>query len=219
MAAKKKSSSGKKAPPRKNSRAQKSGRKRRSFFVPVLLLLMAGCAFICYTQRDRIAPLLEHPFVDSTRERLQGYRDSLTVAPWEAELYFGDEYSDFLIKEKRSISSASAPDKKAAALMQELIKGPAAKGIRTTPEETRLLAAACSPEGVVSVDFSIELTELHPGGSSSELMTVYSIVNTLIQNIDVAKRVRILVNGKQIDTIAGHIDCRQAFADNQKIVR
>ena len=50
-------------------------------------------------------------------------------------------------------------------------------------------------------------------------MTVYSIVNTLVANINGAKRVKILIEGKKADTIAGHIDCSEAFQQNTKIVR
>ena len=59
----------------------------------------------------------------------------------------------------------------------------------------------------------------HPGGSSSEMLTVYSIVNTLVFNIDGIKKVQILIEGQTIDTIAGHMDCRQPFASNIKIIK
>ncbi len=107
----------------------------------------------------------------------------------------------------------------AAVLIEELIKGPYAKGVRTIPEQTEIRSVKLDRKGLLQVDFSRELSELHPGGSSSEIMTVFSIVNTLTENIEGIGGIRILIDGKAVDTIAGHIDCRQPFSPNMKIVR
>ncbi|NLY11681.1 MAG: GerMN domain-containing protein [Firmicutes bacterium] len=58
------------------------------------------------------------------------------------------------------------------------------------------------------VSFSKELVLNHPGGSAGELITIYGIVNTLTE-IPEIKRVQILVEGRFIETLAGHVSLLQ----------
>ena len=91
--------------------------------------------------------------------------------------------------------------------------------MRTTPSSTVLRSVSITSDGLAHADFSAQLASEHPGGSSSELLSVYSIVNTLVFNIDDIKKVQILIEGQTIDTIAGHMDCRQPFAPDIKIIK
>jgi hypothetical protein len=50
-------------------------------------------------------------------------------------------------------------------------------------------------------------------------MTVYSIVNTLTTNIKDVKMVKIIQQGRTLDTIAGHIDCNKTFYPDLELVR
>src|SRR5947209_5168592 len=59
----------------------------------------------------------------------------------------------------------------------------------------------------------------HPGGSSSELLTVYSIVNALTSNLPTITRVQILVDGKEVDSLAGHVDLRRPLEADLTLVR
>jgi hypothetical protein len=40
------------------------------------------------------------------------------------------------------------------------------------------------------------------------MFTVYTVVNALTTNIPAVSAVQILVDGKEVDTLAGHIDLR-----------
>jgi spore germination protein GerM len=64
------------------------------------------------------------------------------------------------------------------------------------------------------LDFSRELQTNHSGGSAGELLTVYSIVNTLAENIHGISRVQILVEGNEVETLAGHLDLREPLSPN-----
>ena len=57
---------------------------------------------------------------------------------------------------------------------------------------------------ILYVNFSKQLITEHPGGSSGEAITVYSIVNTLVGAPGVEK-VQILVEGQLLDTLVGHL--------------
>ena len=69
------------------------------------------------------------------------------------------------------------------------------------------------------VDLSREIRDHHPGGAKSELMTIYSMVNSLILNIPEIETVKILVEGKEETTLAGHVDLRFPLQANMLFVR
>ena len=54
----------------------------------------------------------------------------------------------------------------------------------------------------------------HPGGTLNELLTVYTIVNALTVNLPAVTAVQVLVDGKEVDTLSGHIDLRQPLSKN-----
>ena len=60
-------------------------------------------------------------------------------------------------------------------------------------------------------------TTKHPGGSLDELFTVYTIVNALTVNLPAITRVQILVDGKEVDTLAGHVDLRHPLAEEPQM--
>lgn len=72
------------------------------------------------------------------------------------------------------------------------------------PQGTRLLRVNVK-DGLAEVDFSRELIDNFPGGSTTEAMIVESLCRTLAQFSDIEK-VRILVEGKRVETIGEHID-------------
>jgi hypothetical protein len=74
-------------------------------------------------------------------------------------------------------------------------------------------------DGVAYVDLTPAVSADHPGGVRTELMTVYSIVNTLALNVSAVDRVKILVGGKEADTLAGHIDIRHPLQADMLLVR
>ena len=66
--------------------------------------------------------------------------------------------------------------------------------------------------GEAYVDLSRELMTAHPGGTLNELLTIYTIVNALTVNMPAVTSVQVLVDGKEVETLAGHIDLRQPLA-------
>ncbi len=210
--------------PVKKSGSKKAVKKRskssKKLFKYILVVFFAVCVTaLLYNYRDCVSKVKSFPPVNLVIDRINAVRDLLFVEKWDATLYFGDKKSDFLVREHRRISSPKSPEKKVFALINELIDGPVARSVRTIPEQTMLRSVKISKSGLTEVDFSSELSDYHPGGSSAELMTIFSIVNTLIANIEEIKSVKILIEGSEVDTIAGHIDCRKPFKSNTEIVR
>lgn len=134
-------------------------------------------------------------------------------------LYFADADNAFLKSEQKKISRSSDPVKFGRAIIESLIKGSEGELGRTIPEETLLKTFNVAKDGSAYADFTSAIRDKHPGGSSSELLTVYSIVNSLVMNIPEIKRVKILIEGRESMTLAGHIDLRFPFTVNTAITR
>jgi spore germination protein GerM len=60
--------------------------------------------------------------------------------------------------------------------------------------------------GVAVIDMNSVFADNHRSGILVEDLTVASLVETLAQNLPGIQRVKILVNGKERDTLAGHAD-------------
>jgi spore germination protein GerM len=137
---------------------------------------------------------------------------------WNATLYFGDERSDFLIPEFRTLTTIQDPAEKAAALVRELIHGPTARGVRTVPRQTKIIWSKTEGDGLLNINFGSEMIQYHPGGSTAELLTVYSIVNTITTNVPEIKKVQLLFDDKPVETIAGHFDCSVPISPRPELV-
>jgi len=200
----------------KKRKSGKSKRTVRIYFFSVLVLAVC-CFFIFFSGKSlKKIPLLED--MVQQYNRIRDMKDTFAAVTWDATLCFGDEKSDFLIKEFRKISCLPQPEKKATVLINELIKGPQAKGVRTLPASTKLRSVELADDGLMVVDLSADLIKQHPGGSASEMMTVFSLVNTITMNIREVNRVRLMVDGKTVESIAGHIDCREPIAPQPALV-
>ncbi len=82
----------------------------------------------------------------------------------------------------------------------------------TFPPGVRVLDVFVSGRGVAVVDFTLDLLEGHPGGLTAEELTVYSLSHTLVENLPAIAEVRLLVEGRETETLAGHLDLRSGFA-------
>jgi spore germination protein GerM len=91
--------------------------------------------------------------------------------------------------------------------------------ISAIPAETTLRALYLTDRGDAFVDLSPDVRTKHTGGALDELFTVYSIVNALTTNLPAVKRVQILIEGQEVDTLAGHVDLRHPLQKNLKWVK
>jgi spore germination protein GerM len=145
--------------------------------------------------------------------------DSPHLEKSSANLYFGNKENTFLIAEKRIIGHSGGIEAFGSAIINALIEGPPQNLLRTVPSDTNLRAFYMTEDGTAYADMSKAVSEQHPGGAESELMTIYSIVNSLVLNIPEIKTVKLLIEGQESMTLAGHIDLRFPFKANRMLVR
>ena len=126
---------------------------------------------------------------------------------------------DGLIGEEHEIFGTASPGDRAKQILSDLLAGPSGElTMRALPPGTHLLQVYVLDSGVAYIDFSADLERGIGGGSSEELLTVYSIVDSLALNIAEIKRVGILVNGKPIETLNGHVDLRRPLPPNRSYI-
>lgn len=98
--------------------------------------------------------------------------------------------------------------------------GPVAEPlVSAIPQGTALRALFITENGQAFVDLSGEVAKGHSGGSTSELLTVYTIVDALTANLPAITAVQLLIDGKEVDTLAGHVDLRRPLAKNLEWVQ
>ena len=131
-----------------------------------------------------------------------------------ATLFYVAENGVQLVPVDREVGYADETSEQARLLLEALLKPVEAPMASAIPEGVTLKTVLLSEKGDAFVDFSPELSTKHTGGSLDELLTVYAIVDTLTVNLPAIARVQILIDGKEADTLAGHIDLRRPLAKN-----
>jgi germination protein M len=191
------------------NRELRKKRKRRNFIFGLLLLIVLIIFSYLMFNKFIITPLKEKykekpvvikevPYEEEKKKEVQPVPEEMI----EVNLYFSDSQAMYLVPEKRKIPQTTSLAKQ---VVVELIKGPDSPDLYSTiPEGTRVNEVYIADD-IVYVDLSEEVFKNHPGGSSGELMTVYSIVNSLTE-ISPIKGVQILVEGNERNSLVGHVD-------------
>ncbi|MHB1420812.1 MAG: GerMN domain-containing protein [Bacillota bacterium] len=119
--------------------------------------------------------------------------------------------TDFwLVPELRDIPQQ--PNMPKAAL-EELIKGPTDPALNGfIPKATRVIDVTVK-DFIAYPNFSQDITRMSVG-SSGEALAIAAIANTLIKFPGVEK-VRILVDGQPVETLAGHVDLTEPVGRNE----
>jgi len=184
-------------------------RRPRGLNVVIVLLLILVPAIWWYMSQDagEILPIDFSGGADGQagEAAVAGDRAVVLVFPeWDAGGY---------VTEERQIPSRDRPGEDLYGLMRVLCDGPRISGaVSALPEGTRALAAFVDPaDQSVVLDFSQELVTGHPGGSAAEVATLTSILRTVALNFPASRSCVILVEGAQVETLAGHLDLVRAF--------
>jgi hypothetical protein len=135
------------------------------------------------------------------------------------EIYYPSSVQDGLVGELHEIFNTATPGDRAKQIIADLISGPdTPESLRALPPATRLRQIYVLDSGVAWLDFSAELTEGMSGGSKEEILAVYSVVNSVAINIPEIRRVGILVNGRSLATLNGHLDLRRPLPPDFSLV-
>jgi hypothetical protein len=155
--------------------------------------------------------VVPHATAPTATASLPAAEDSRKI---RATLFYVAENGVQLVAIDREVGYADETSEQARLLIEALIKPVDAPALSALPAGVTLKTVLLSEKGDAFVDFSPELATKHSGGSLDELLTVYAIVDTLTVNLPAIARVQILIDGKEADTLAGHIDLRRPLVKN-----
>jgi|HubBroStandDraft_1064217.scaffolds.fasta_scaffold11360_5 hypothetical protein len=110
------------------------------------------------------------------------------------------------------------PVKRARQVLDALIADAPSEEQRTLPADATLLGFYILPDGTAIADFSEALASETPSGILSEEVAVESIARTIESNVASAHRLKILIHGQEVDTLAGHADLTGFFDLNPAVV-
>jgi hypothetical protein len=137
----------------------------------------------------------------------------------KARLFYVSESGTKLTGIERDVAFADNAAEQAREIIAAQI-GPVAEPlVSAVPTGTTLRALFLTDSGQAFVDLSRDVVSQHPGGTANELLTVYTIVNAVTANLPAITSVQVLVDGKEVDTLVGHVDLRRPLAKNLALVQ
>ena len=155
-------------------------------------------------------------------ERPAASRPAVAVAPAapppgrkiKARLFYVADEGTRLTSVQRDVAYGDSADDQAREIIAAQITPVIEPLVSAVPPGTTLRAVFITKSGDAYVDLSREARAAHPGGTVNELLTVYTIVNALTVNLPAVTRVQLLVDGKEVDTLSGHVDLRHPLEKN-----
>jgi len=151
------------------------------------------------------------------RELTPAVGDSESEPAVKATMYWASEDNDGALSPVTvQLPLAKDPVLRAKQVLNSLLAGPVDSETRTLPADAALLAFYILPDGTAIADFSEALANATPSGIQSEQRAVDSITKTLAANVPEVVRLKILIHGQEVDTLAGHLDLTGAFAVSKK---
>ncbi|MBI3669578.1 MAG: GerMN domain-containing protein, partial [Acidobacteria bacterium] len=103
------------------------------------------------------------------------------------------------------------PVQRSKQLINALIADAPSPEQHTLPGDTTLLEFYLLPDGTAVADFSDTLSTETPSGILNEQMAVDSVARTLAANVATVRRLKILIHGQEVETLAGHLDLTGFF--------
>jgi germination protein M len=132
----------------------------------------------------------------------------------KAHLFYVADNGLRLKPEEREVLFGEGTAAQARRIVEAQLEPPAAPAVSAIPEGTTVKELFISERGEAYVNLSGEVARNHSGGSVDEILTVYTIVNALTDNLPAITAVQILVDGHEVDTLAGHVDLRRPLRKN-----
>ncbi|MDX1643729.1 MAG: GerMN domain-containing protein [Thermoanaerobaculia bacterium] len=159
-------------------------------------LLLPGCG------GDRSSDTTDRTIGEPTSPTVDLGEDEIEVS-----LFFpGDGW--YLLPEPRAMTRWSSPLDGARAVLTEVLAGPESEAlIAPLPDGVGLGEVHLTDDGRLYVDLlSTEHDRPPVEGSLAELLTVFSLVDSVLLNLPEIDSVVLLWNGRQPATFAGHVD-------------
>jgi hypothetical protein len=161
---------------------------------------------------DRIQTLTENQTSEgqARRELLEPAISTPTDVKLKAKIFFASG-PDRCAPVELELALSADPAQRARQVLHALIANPASPEQRTVPAAMILMGFYILPDGTAIADFSDALASELPSGIMSEKLALDSIARTLAGNLPTLRRLKILIHGQEVETLAGHLDLTGFF--------
>jgi len=132
-----------------------------------------------------------------------------TAARIGATIYAVAADGDYLVASRREIPLAVDAAAQGREILLAALHPPDAPLLPAIPAGVTLRGFFLMASGDAFVDLGGDtLTSFHPGATAERLF-VYALVQSLTASLPAARRVQLLVNGAEVDSLGGHLDLRE----------
>ena len=125
-----------------------------------------------------------------------------------ATLFYVSDTGSELVPVSAEVLYGATPAEQARRIVEAQVHAPPEGRVSAIPPATKVRAVYLSPRGEAYIDLSSEIVSAHSRGSLDEALVVFALVNAVTVNLPDVSAVQILVDGKEVDTLVGHLDLR-----------
>ena len=156
---------------------------------------------------------------ESAKARLSAAALQPGAGPNEiALLYFPSLNDRKLVAERQPVKWAPSANDRVRQVLLALAEGSRQGLGHPLAASTNVRAVFLTAEGTAYVDLSNDfLSSINPG-IESESLSLYSMVNSITANIPSVKRVKILIQGQEVETLEGHADLTEAIVPDPTLI-
>lgn len=176
----------------------------------MLWLALAGCVAVLGLGVWMVSAKLPGwlstpPAGTSTADTPAGAPDAPHI---HATLYYVSADGTGLVAATREVAYGATPAEQVRRVVEAQVAPPPNERLSAIPKGTIVRSVFLTDGHDAYVDLGGTIASGQTGGSLDEALTVYAIVNAVITNAPDVKGVEILVDGHEVDSLAGHIDLR-----------
>ena len=137
----------------------------------------------------------------------------------QATLFYVSDDGRELVPASRQVLYGASTREQARHVVEAAVEPPPDGARSPIPAGTAVRSVFLAADNTLFVDLGGAIVSGHPGGSLNEALTVYALVNAITVNLPDVSGVQILVEGQQVDTLAGHVDLRYPLGKALEWVR
>ncbi len=171
---------------------------KKIWIILVVLFFLAGASGGYFLFR-RLAVKETPPFQTSMQENAPMGAEDFTAL----RLYYPVGNRIDLVEKK--VPRRTKQMAMAAAVIEEYFKGPGNGKASQVPQNVKLLGLYKDSSQIIYVDLSDELRRNFQGDALTEYLLLKGIYESLISNLQDVQDIKILIEGKEAETLGGHI--------------
>ncbi|HWR58091.1 MAG TPA: GerMN domain-containing protein [Thermodesulfovibrionales bacterium] len=169
--------------------------KKRIFWVLVFILLFSAGIAAGFFYFSKNSAQLEPVGTTSQADiQIQNFSSVRIYYPYEGRL----------VMEERSIKRLASVITVAGAIAEEYLKG-ASKVRSDVPRGAKLLGVYAGNDGVLYIDLSDEFRRNFQGDALTEHLLLKGLYESIISNVGGVDDVKVIIEGKEIESIGGHL--------------